>query len=226
MQFLIRESAELFSRVQARLPEDILQAAVTEPRDALLGGQGGFQRQLTDSIGREQRAEAGFVESLGQRRGLCQGGRVIAVLVELVICPADYAAVHRHGSAQAGAVVKREQELMLDRDGAGLWVQAQVHAVVEKEGAGAERDLHEHAQPAGGEDAAAVQLGGVFRRIAVIPGEFVRAVGGGGVDYSFTAKMLGDLSGEGLGFRKFDHGRPWDEWYASEIRVSGSGKRF
>ena len=58
----------------------------------------------------------------------------------------------------------------------------------------------------GGGDA--VPLWGVIGWVSVIPGEFVRALGGGGGGDFFAGKMLRDLVGEGMGFRKFEHGEP------------------
>ncbi len=63
LQFCVREGVDFAAGVQARFPEDILQAAIAQPRDALLGCQSGFQRQLAHRLGGEQRAKIGFAES-------------------------------------------------------------------------------------------------------------------------------------------------------------------
>ena len=92
--FIIRKGIGFQFGMEVGVPEDVLQAAVAQARDALFGGQGGFERQLLNCIWCEQPLEVGFIKGVREGSGSFLSDVVIGIVELNLILPTENPTVH------------------------------------------------------------------------------------------------------------------------------------
>jgi len=192
--------------VDTGLPQDVLQDAVAESRNTLLGCEQGLHALPTDARFADEAVEVGPVKGLGKLRGLRACG-VVARVVEVARREGPQATVHLHGRRERGPVVELDEQLVLPRTRIARSESPQGNTLGEQQARVFDVDFDEATVTPRGAEGSAGQPISVRRWIAVVPGECVWRGGGRRHAHTLAAQCLAELPYQRDGLRNLDHRR-------------------